>query len=234
MPLELTPTDCINCIILCLDFPSYVRLIKANRFFNKLLMDPLLIVKLFKIPANNDIMRELKCKFKYFVFVQRKADKCLIGKQYINKDFNKFTLELKFDEIFCQEILDIKDTKYRRSKDVFNFGLSERGRHLDRIGYNPCIYNLGLMFYLKSWTVDIIDIDFICNGRVIGRTLINNNQKIIIKTFCDLERNMITFSNEKGVILQINFDFTNKEIFPIYNCYGRNQIKFNFFRKLKL
>ena len=156
--MEKIPFDCLTEILNFIGFPAYVKLLHTNHYLNNRLTDQEILRKIFKLEKNEDPILHLKGKYKYFVFTE--VPICLfVGKQYINTDFNKFTLTNKYD---------FKKSFGALSQLLINFGISIQPKtDIAKIGQHSGIgKNIGLIIHpicnfaskkVSKWSIAIWD-----------------------------------------------------------------------------
>lgn len=226
MSLDTLPFICIKVIIKHIDFEDYVELLKSCSFLNMVLLDNNLLRKSFKIPIDEDIIHNLKCRYKYFAFDEYENG-FYFGKQYINKEFNQFTFHT--NKIDVSKLLNEKKELILCPKLHFGFALEPRPGYL--IGSYKNQKNIGILIKLIDtctnslhgeekplWHVMILN-----TGKSLEKNLYSRDH-FIIKIIFDTDNDLVKVQIN-GTTYLFEFSLDNKKFYPCYEFDGGMKIE---------
>lgn len=216
--MNILPDDCIIYIVQLLDFNSYVRFLRSNKMINQLLVNPQLIRIIFKLLPEDNLMQQLKYRFKYFVF---DYDNKFVGREYINDEFNNFTLNCQLPDSFKEKEIEI----YKKNSCAFyqvllNFELIKKP--------DSIFSEISLFLYFNPDNPDHFSVSIQNKGKNIAYYYVHYNKEIQLKVFCNfcnVTKNLIYLEID-GSITQIPCDL-NSKLYPCYQNFGGTQIGFS-------
>ena len=204
--MDNLPTDLIIYLIKFAGFLSFVRFIRSNKRLKNLLNNPEKIRNIFEIPLNENLLLNLKARFKYFAFDQ--FNDIFIGRQCINPDFNKFELSIGNSfESFCFGL--VKDPiRGPKISDIFNYK------------------NVYVFIGINRNQVNQLECEIYYNRRLFRRGLLKSDLIKINATYKLNEDNNTILYLINDIAFTTSLLFGNCNYYPCYQIKGKTEIEF--------
>ena len=202
------PDDCLIEIAQLLDIRSFAHLVLANKPTNKLLTDHDILRRIYKIPADKEVLLQIMLKNKFLSNLGNDLYTC---KSSVSQTFNKFVIIGKYD-------------KNSNDPSLFNFGLSNDPRQKGLIGQQNHFVCKGIS--VTIWLISKSDKNMLHTAEIynnnffIKQIIINDEYYFTIKIICDVNNKLITFDiNNMKAEIRYNFK-KEKLLFPAFKYSG--------------